>query len=347
MNVTCDSNAVDAARAPASASTELLIPVFDTFRVRGWPGNDVPTARYLPIKQVLTRTFDTDACLAAYSVPHLPYRLRKPAVEHASVTMVLAVIDVDDPVAHQTDEPSSDRWYERQCRRAERLFAQQPGGFAFRTRRGLRIAYRLARPYQVETRASADGWRSQYLQSLVYVADGFGLIGDPLNSDWPRLHRVPHGTRDGSQPERRETMGVPDVGVFRPEFPCLAQCVSIARSLAKRRPEWGTVEQWLGRAPRPDRRTTKFRRSTKGSRSLGYVNGAIRSACRKIEAASSARNNTLNAEAFSLARFVQDGILAEGDLVRSLTKSATRAGLREEEIRRTIASALQAQRVSR
>ena len=189
MSVTCDSKAVDAARAPASASTELRIPVFDTFCVRGWPGDDVPKARYLPIKRVLTRTFDTDACLAAYSVPHLPYRLRKPAVEHASVTMVLAVIDVDDPLAHQTDEPSSDRWYEQQRRRVERLFTHQPGGFAFRTRRGLRIAYRLARPYLVETCASADGWRSYYLRSLVYVADGFGLIGDPLNSDWVHIQR--------------------------------------------------------------------------------------------------------------------------------------------------------------
>ena len=53
------------------------------------------------------------------------------------------------------------------------------------------------------------------------------------------------------------------------------------------------------------------------------------------------RNDQLNRSAYALARFVRDGALPAATYVEQLTAAASRAGLPESEIRRTLASALQ------
>jgi hypothetical protein len=93
---------------------------------------------------------------------------------------------------------------------------------------------------------------------------------------------------------------------------------------------------WPGKRriqPAPIIHTTKAR---------AYVQAALE---REVEAvatsAEGARNDTLNRSAYALARFVQSGQLEASAFVDALTAAASRTGLPETEIRRTLASALQ------
>ncbi len=73
-----------------------------------------------------------------------------------------------------------------------------------------------------------------------------------------------------------------------------------------------------------------------------YIDVALeREVTAVASATEGARNDTLNRAAYSLARFVRDGQLEAATYVSELTAAASRVGLPETEIRRTLASALQ------
>jgi Bifunctional DNA primase/polymerase, N-terminal len=72
-----------------------------------------------------------------------------------------------------------------------------------------------------------------------------------------------------------------------------------------------------------------------------YVRAAIDAEVRAVStAANGQRNDQLNRSAWSLARFVREGQLAEDVMTGALTSAALDAGLTPAEIRRTIGSAL-------
>jgi hypothetical protein len=74
-----------------------------------------------------------------------------------------------------------------------------------------------------------------------------------------------------------------------------------------------------------------------------FAIGALRSAVKRVASApEGCRNDTLNREAHSLARFVKEGQMPEHWLTESLLMAATTAGLGEAECRATIRSALNA-----
>ncbi len=76
-----------------------------------------------------------------------------------------------------------------------------------------------------------------------------------------------------------------------------------------------------------------------------YVDAAIRSAVDHVAGAGEGtRNDTLNAETFSLARFVVAGAISERAVVEAMLYAARVAGLGEHEASRTIASALRGRR---
>ena len=77
-------------------------------------------------------------------------------------------------------------------------------------------------------------------------------------------------------------------------------------------------------------------------RADSYVRAALEAEVAAVAAASEGRrNDQLNRSAFALARFVRDGTLPASQYVENLTSAASRAGLPDVEIRRTLASALQ------
>jgi len=76
-----------------------------------------------------------------------------------------------------------------------------------------------------------------------------------------------------------------------------------------------------------------------------YAEKALEDEARIMSGASEGdRNTQLNASTFKLAQFTAAGDLEEGEVILALSEAASRAGLPEEEARRTIASALKAGR---
>ncbi|WP_252346708.1 bifunctional DNA primase/polymerase [Acetobacter sp. P1H12_c] len=74
-----------------------------------------------------------------------------------------------------------------------------------------------------------------------------------------------------------------------------------------------------------------------------YVQGAVRAAVQAVASApAGGRNDRLNAETFSLARFISEGYLTATEIAYAMSAAALQAGLSEAEIQKTIASALRA-----
>jgi hypothetical protein len=124
--------------------------------------------------------------------------------------MHVIVFDVDDPTTHGTFEPASDEWREKQRARCRRLESEHPGAFFYDTRGGDRCVYRLREPSVIRDPQDATKWRQEYAVIRENLLRRFDISVDPACSDWTRLFRLPHATRDReSGPERRPTYGDP------------------------------------------------------------------------------------------------------------------------------------------
>lgn len=178
--------------------------------VRGWPSHDEGERVYAcSLEAALTREYSSDAHFAAYTAP-MARRLTSGAVGCTEVTMHVIVFDVDDPATHGTPEPASEEWREEQRARCRRLDREHPGAFFYDTRGGYRCVYRLREPSVISSPQDATEWRQEYAVIRENLLRRFGVSVDPACSDWPRLFRLPHATRDrDSGPERRPTYGDP------------------------------------------------------------------------------------------------------------------------------------------
>ena len=87
-------------------------------------------------------------------------------------------------------------------------------------------------------------------------------------------------------------------------------------------------------------RTLRAKKEPSGS---GYGDAALKRACRTIAGSSQGeRNSTLNKEAFCIAQLVAGGAIDELTASERLSAAAAAAGLRDDEIAKTLASAMSA-----
>jgi hypothetical protein len=208
--------------------TDPLLPCFarGPKQYRAWPKGLAPgRITYEPLSRLLTLGHAGDAHTAAYSVPQVPYRLGTDPAAYArpevpdGVPMCVLLIDVDCAAAHRATGGfgavrADDAWWSALRLRLDALEAAHPGAFCYRTRGGARIIFRLPVPHIVCDGAGEIAWKRLYLRAVAYLARAFGIVGDPSISDWPRLVRLPHVTRDGAF-ARAETLGDPRaVGEF-------------------------------------------------------------------------------------------------------------------------------------
>ncbi len=192
-----------------SAPHTVSIPVLAGKFARGWPEHPVgDSAMYLPLGEALSAYHTTDAHFTCYSVPDIARRLAGPRVFEAvpdGVPMALFTIDVDDPVAHANKTPARQEWFKTENAKIQRLFADHPGGYAYTTRGGYRVIYKLATPVVLKSSADAERWKRTYTAWLAHVRERYAIDGDEGCKDWTRLYRLPNVIRDGvSQNARPE-----------------------------------------------------------------------------------------------------------------------------------------------
>ncbi|MCP1269468.1 bifunctional DNA primase/polymerase [Acetobacter cerevisiae] len=118
-----------------------------------------------------------------------------------------------------------------------------------------------------------------------------------------------------------------------------AGCEVVDKSPAQQWPAW-LVE--MAQPPLPPKADLKHIED--GMRNADrYVQGAVRAAVQAVASApAGGRNDRLNAETFSLARFIPEGYLTAAEIAYAMSAAALQAGLSEPEIQKTIASALRA-----
>lgn len=174
---------------------------------------------YDSLAEVLVAQFPFDAHFAAYSVPATARRL---GVNSASrlgrVPVVLAIFDVDDP--DKTGGQARADWWAAERLKLARISEAHPNPFAYRTRGGYRLLWRLPRPVYIFDDTDAAAWRSLYCAWLHYLNRRFEIVGDRACKDWTRLYRLPHATRDeGGTPEELDVIGdVRRIGLWSPEL---------------------------------------------------------------------------------------------------------------------------------
>ena len=223
---------------------------------RAWPKALCPgRIEYLPLSHLLTMHHAGDAHLAAYSAPSVPHRLGTDPPAYAriagGVPMSVFLFDVDCAASHRAlggtgAVHADDAWWDALRRRLDALDDAHPGAFCYRTRGGARVIFRLPTPHLIATPLDEIAWKRLYLSRLAYLARRFGIAADPSISDWPRVIRLPHVTRDGVF-TRAETRGDAwDVGAlgYDPDGDDERRDLDFARTLG---PTWAPALRILAR----------------------------------------------------------------------------------------------------
>jgi hypothetical protein len=231
-----------------ATARDPLVPVMIKNETRSWPKYEIgKRVRYYRLSEALTTRWRGDEHTAAYSAPQIERRLctDPPAYLRTSIEMVVFLWDVDCAAAHRAmggaaTAKADDAWWSAALAKIRRLFRAHPGGFAYRTRGGARIVYRLPEPFALTRPEHESEWKRRYLHSLAYLAREFDIVCDPSISDWPRLFRLPHTVRDG-KPQDLETVGdARHIGAFDylPDDRQHERNIETARHLAEQSNVW-------------------------------------------------------------------------------------------------------------
>lgn len=296
----------------------LILP---TPFVRSWPDHEgAPAGVVLPAGDALTREWPTDAHFVAYSAER---RLSGRAIEHGPVRVGALVLDVDGPDHGRTPE-----WDAALLEKAGGL----PGApFGYFTRGGARFLWRLAQPFVVADVDDAEAWARFYLLAAVEVAAVTGIVADPACSDWTRLYRLPHATRDGAVQRHGWVCGSPtSIGTWPGVTLSEAEATTALGWLSAQSPAWARRACRLA-PPRPRRRVE----------ARGDGGRALRWAAERVAGAGAGDRN---AELFRRGRFlaglVQRGELGAEEAATALVDAGKAAGLTQREAARTVRSAL-------
>lgn len=193
-----------------------MIPIFTDPKVLAWPGHQKArpkdVAQYYPLQEMLTTRFDCDAHFSQYSVPILDRRLDSHALGHEAlpdgIPLALLVFDIDQEEAHKNKTEASAEWRTGERTKVEKLFAEAGQGYYYETKKGYRLVFR--QELVIKDDEEKERWREEYFRACCLLASRYLIVCDPACSDWTRLFRCPHATRDeGQTPEERPTLGDP------------------------------------------------------------------------------------------------------------------------------------------
>ncbi len=306
---------------PREPSIDRRVVVVRDRYVPSHPHARVGDAGVLGTGDVLTRGFSSDAQFAAYA----PASAKPARLSHASLPLLAApprmqlfVVDVDPP-----DHVATGQWRDDVQARAAHL----PGNpFGFWTRNGARIVWTLE---EVELESGA-AWSEWYLFQLVVIAAVTGIVADPTCSDWTRLHRAPHATRDGEMLTRGWLSGHPGVlADWQPPSLTDLERAAALGYLTARSASWRRVAPRLIE-PSPSTPDAPNVASMQDARApLAWARRRL------AEAERGMRNRTL----YDVARWLR-GKAPDDDVRSELHAAARRVGLSDSEIRQTLKSAL-------
>jgi putative DNA primase/helicase len=308
----------------------MISVIADKRGQRAYPDPDPMPATHLTLAVALTRDFGTDAHCQSVCVPGAPFRLKKAAIPKLTggVPITAFLVDVDGP-----DHAADDAWFRGERTKIEALFASHPGGFCYRTRGGYRLCYELS-GHVIRDDDDGHRWRLYYHRCLLHLARDFGIVADPACSDWTRLFRLPHATRDKSHgPEQLETIGEPQaIGAWTYTPGSVAQDIATVRELhasflasnpdTKTSP-WAPVLKRLDPPPAP---ATMGPASFVGTESKRARVALEREAADLAACPKGGRNPACNTASLKLGHYVASGELDETTIKNTLLDAMTANG---------------------
>lgn len=247
-----------------------MIPVFRASNARAWPAHERgEIATYTEACDAFARSWSTDAHFQACSLPSIPRRLcknpRSPYEHGHSIAMMLFVVDVDDPVAHEHNSArekapdpkpakmhAREDWWIAEQSKIALLFGRHPG-YCYRSAGGYRLVWSLSQPIVIDSRDTDEAWKRRYLEGLAYLSAHFNIDGDAACSDWTRLFRLPRVKRDRVQ-QRWPEIGTPsELGAWM--WPAFGEAErKAARERAEKDQQWAMFAKRL-EAPAPAKKT--------------------------------------------------------------------------------------------
>lgn len=225
----------------------MKLTIFRDKFAKSWPRFDDGGEAYtVDAGRAFRRTYTTDAHCVAY-VSSTPRRLCSDAVGKTDITLGAIIIDVDCPAVHGSSEPAPDEWRRDEAAKVHTFDVAHPGVFAPDSRGGYRLVLAPPEPVEIHDGNDVAAWRRFYRLVLAYLERRFGIVGDAACSDWSRLFRMPHATRDPKAgPEQRATFGDPNhIGIFTFE-PSDADVRKVDKVIRARH-ETTTAEASMGR----------------------------------------------------------------------------------------------------
>ena len=205
-------------------------------------------------------------------MPTVPHRLGTDPPAYArvpgGVPLAVYLWDLDCAQSHRAlggtaAVAADDAWWQALRPRLEALLAAHPGGYIYRTRGGLRIVYQLSAPHVIVDGAGELAWKRLYLSRLAYLARRFELVCDPSISDWPRVIRLPHVTRDGRRqvPEVIGSARAVGAMLYEPSEAEEREDLDAVRLLATHSKGWAPALRILARNAAPTARSPRAPRA--------------------------------------------------------------------------------------
>jgi hypothetical protein len=178
-------------------------------RSRYEPGGSTEGVSTVSCVEALLRHFRCDAHMQLATSP-LGCRLTAKHVGQVPITLGCIASDWDAPNHEVTPA-----WRVESRELVTKLFMAH-SGYYYETRGGGRLLWMLAEPFEINSANDAAQWRARYLAACDWLTT-FGIIADRSCSDWQRLFRLPHSTRDpGGKPENLPVIGSVDaIGAFK------------------------------------------------------------------------------------------------------------------------------------
>lgn len=195
--------------------------------VVGYPNKKACQYAKADISDILLKKHATDAHFTSYAVLDGigAYRYNYPIFSDqkfqlireagGGIEMALVVFESDSPAKKSVEPGALDEWWELEKTKVDAVLANHPGGLAWRTKGGYRIAWRCPPGRLLQSVDDAVLWRKNYLSAVCHFQRVYDIHFDPACGEWNRLQRVPMGTRLGEEgPVVREVLGGALVGAF-------------------------------------------------------------------------------------------------------------------------------------
>jgi hypothetical protein len=177
-----------------------VLVIAERDRATAWPSPGALKHTLMPVRDALMGAFDVEAHMALYTAewedgtPVL-YRLKGEAIGRVrNLTVNYFHVDADAPKAVK-EAGKVEVWKQEELPKYLAMHADM-GAFIYHTINGFHT-HALMSPFAIEDEHDPARYSAMMRAQMDHIKRRYDIDADPKCVDWTRLHRLPHGTRQG------------------------------------------------------------------------------------------------------------------------------------------------------